>query len=304
MSEIKAIDNDIEYKNISVLREGCGYPIILIHGLNSSHQVWDQVCLNLKPNFSLSRIKIRGFDDVKLQAKPSLKGVRDDLIRYIQEFKLEQPIVIGHSLGGFMALWLASKWKELGPLLILDALPFMGGALNPLLTSLTTSIFAQYVKSKILSAQEQGQWRNWQYHFLKDMVTSESHLKQVLTWSYKADKLMSAEALESLLSIDLRNKIRMIEQDVLILGSWRGYQAYGYRQIDIKRIFERQYKRLTNKKLVFSEHAKHYLMLDDFDWTMAQINGFLDDCHQNAPLKHQADFRVDSGGEKNFLASR
>ena len=159
--DTKDSDNqDVFYNSIVIKRqEAVGQPVILIHGLNSSHRVWDGFCQAMPSDFAISRIQMRGFDGLHLSSRPCIKAVRDDIIAYIQEYELDNPIIIGHSLGGFLGLWIASQFSGLGPLIILDALPFMGGALNPFLTSMTTSFFARYVKNKVLLMEEKSHWK-------------------------------------------------------------------------------------------------------------------------------------------------
>jgi len=41
---------------------------------------------------------------------PILDRVRDGLADYIRKNKIEKPVIVGHSLGGFVALALAAKY--------------------------------------------------------------------------------------------------------------------------------------------------------------------------------------------------
>ena len=57
-------------------------------------------------------------------------SARLELAAYIRERHLSRPLVVGHSLGGTLALALASDHPDrLGPLVIVDALPFFAGPL-------------------------------------------------------------------------------------------------------------------------------------------------------------------------------
>jgi pimeloyl-ACP methyl ester carboxylesterase len=55
--------------------------------------------------------------------------VAEELATYIELQHLEQPIVVGHSLGGNIAIDLASRHPALvGSVVIVDSLPFYAGA--------------------------------------------------------------------------------------------------------------------------------------------------------------------------------
>jgi pimeloyl-ACP methyl ester carboxylesterase len=63
---------------------------------------------------------------------PFLETVRKGLAKYIRKNKLDKPVIVGHSSGGFLALWLAEQEPDLaGPLVIVDTLPFLAGVIQP-----------------------------------------------------------------------------------------------------------------------------------------------------------------------------
>jgi len=62
---------------------------------------------------------------------PLVPAVRDGLAEYIRQKHLRRPVVLGHSLGGSVAVALAEAQPNLsGPLVIVDSLPFFGGISN------------------------------------------------------------------------------------------------------------------------------------------------------------------------------
>ena len=52
-----------------------------------------------------------GFGSVPAIEKPWLPKIKESLERYISEENLEEATLIGHSLGGALALWLATEQK-------------------------------------------------------------------------------------------------------------------------------------------------------------------------------------------------
>ena len=52
--------------------------------------------------------------------------MQQELLAYIEAKQLQQPVLIGHSLGGFLAFALASKAPEkIGPIVSVDGLPYL-----------------------------------------------------------------------------------------------------------------------------------------------------------------------------------
>ncbi len=115
---------------------GEGPSMFLIPGATSSGNVWDATVEKYKDDFQIHVFTLAGYAGVApLEAKEILPVIKDSLMAYIKENKSKNSILIGHSIGGFLAMWMASENNNLvDRILIVDALPFLPGAMNPVLT--------------------------------------------------------------------------------------------------------------------------------------------------------------------------
>ena len=114
---------------------GHGQPMILIPGLASSGETWDSTVARYQDRYECHVLTLAGFAGVPRIPAPMLDKVRDDLAAYIRDKKLVKPIMVGHSLGGFVTLALASKYPDLpGKLVIVDALPSLAAMFQPDIT--------------------------------------------------------------------------------------------------------------------------------------------------------------------------
>jgi N-formylmaleamate deformylase len=117
---------------------GHGQPMILIPGLSSSGETWDTTVARYQDRFECHVLTVAGFAGVPRIPAPMLDQVRDGLAAYIREHKLNKPVIVGHSLGGFIALTLGAKYPDLtGRLVIVDSYPFLAGITNPNATAKT-----------------------------------------------------------------------------------------------------------------------------------------------------------------------
>ena len=120
----------------SVRVTGHGPPMILIPGLSSPGEVWTGVVAHYQDRFECHVLTLAGFAGSSAIDRPLLPAVHDALARYIREKHLNRPVIVGHSLGGFTALWLASTNPDLvGPLVIVDSVPWLAGLSAPSITS-------------------------------------------------------------------------------------------------------------------------------------------------------------------------
>lgn len=82
-----------------------GYPIILLHGLASNSHWWDLVAPRLAEDFAVVALDQRGHGE---SAKPEygydFATVAADLHGFVQALQLDNPILVGHSWGGDVAL--------------------------------------------------------------------------------------------------------------------------------------------------------------------------------------------------------
>src|SRR5262249_12529987 len=107
---------------------GKGRPVILIPGLGCPASVWKTTAEHLAPSYEVHVLSLAGFAGQPAIDRAIPGAVKDDLIKYIQEHKLEKPVIIGHSMGGFVAFWLAEAAPALvGPVISVDSGPSYGG---------------------------------------------------------------------------------------------------------------------------------------------------------------------------------
>src|SRR5258708_5460057 len=93
---------------------GKGYPIILIHGFCETHEIWNGFVEGLSKKFEIFVIDLPGFGNSPILASPffSIDDAGAKVFEWIVQQKINQPIVIGHSLGGYVALAMAKRHAE------------------------------------------------------------------------------------------------------------------------------------------------------------------------------------------------
>ncbi|MBM3760813.1 MAG: alpha/beta hydrolase [Acidobacteria bacterium] len=251
-----------------------GQPVILIPGLSSSGDVWAKTVEHLKANYHCHSLTLAGFaGQPRLSDGPYLENVKDAVVSYIKVNKLKQPTIIGHSLGGHMALWIASQNPDLvGPLVIVDSMPHLGAVMFP--DPATLKPQAAGMRAMITN-QSREQYNNYvtSSGMIKSIV-GDKDVEEVTKWSLTSDPVAIGNAMYDLYTTDLRDAIAHIKSKVLIYASWVGYKDFSTREKSVK-LFEDQFAKLPNKTMKVSDTAKHFIMLDDPDWYLLQLDHFL-----------------------------
>ncbi|HLH18462.1 MAG TPA: alpha/beta hydrolase [Bryobacteraceae bacterium] len=255
---------------------GHGQPMILIPGLSSSGETWDTTVAHYRDRFQCHVLTVAGFAGVPRVPAPMLEKVREGLADYIRAQHLDRPVVVGHSLGGFVALDLAVHYPDLpGRLVIVDAYPFFAGAVDPKATpeqarenaaqmrsymgKMTQDAYDRYVKSGVGT---------------RDMVEKESDFERIVAWGLASDRTAVTDAMAELFSADLRDELARIKAPALVLGSWIGYKQYtDHARTEAN--LRAQYAKLKGVQIQVTDTAHHFIMWDDPEWMFAQIDRFL-----------------------------
>jgi pimeloyl-ACP methyl ester carboxylesterase len=91
---------------VHVEKRGQGDPIVFLHGMGSSLETWERQCAALEDRFTVVAWDLLGHGQSPVPADPALytrDGALDDLDDVIAQLDRE-PVLVGHSLGGYLSL--------------------------------------------------------------------------------------------------------------------------------------------------------------------------------------------------------
>jgi pimeloyl-ACP methyl ester carboxylesterase len=269
------------YQEIRVTVRGEGRPIIMVPGLNSAAAVWDETCAELQTvGLQCHIMQLPGFAGSAAIAGDRAKDkflatVRDSLLDYIDAKKLQKPMMIGHSLGGELALQMAIKApNKLERIIIVDSLPFFPAATAPTATAATAKPMADGMKAGMLSTPIES-YKSQLKGNLRGMTRDAKRLETLTEWGLASDRATTTQAMYELMTIDLRDDIAKITQPALVLGAWAAYAQYGSTKETVRKTFTDQYAKLKGVRIEMSETGYHFLMWDDPQWVYAQIKAFI-----------------------------
>ncbi|MBX9797236.1 alpha/beta hydrolase [Sphingomonas sp.] len=258
--------------HISVTTLGTGgTPVILIPGLASPRAVWDGVAPDLAKTHRVYLVQVNGFggDAAGDNGKAGLlDGIAADLNSYIAKHKLQKPAIIGHSMGGFLAMMMGARYPAAtGRVMVVDALPFFSLLYDPGMTVEKARAFAEQARAQTLAAPAPaapvtadpgGIWS----------ITPEGRIK-VANWGAKADPKVTAQALYEVMTTDLRPELAKVTARpfTVLYATGAGPRA--------KVIWESSYAG-SPATLVPVADSWHFIMLDQPARFSAALNAFLD----------------------------
>lgn len=260
---------------------GKGQPMIMIPGLTCDGAVWDSTIEALGDKYQYHVLTLPGFagqaplTDVEAGFFSQIKSL---VYQYIEENKIEKPIIVGHSLGGFLALQIGIEKPELAEkLVVVDALPFMTAIQMPTATEESAKPFAQNMKAQMKAAASQTdeQKRTYQQMQLQSLIRNKKYIETATNWGVSSDMNTVAQAMYEMYTTDIRADLAKIEVPTLVLGAWAAYESYGSTKESVMSIYKAQYSKHQHLDLDLSEGGYHFIMWDDPEFFHNWLNKFL-----------------------------
>ncbi|MFN3022041.1 alpha/beta fold hydrolase [Chryseobacterium sp. TY3] len=240
--------------------------IIFIPGFASSGEVWNETKSTYEKDFTCYTLTMAGFAGVKPQANATFENWETSIASYIKENKIDKPIIIGHSMGGGLALAIASDYPDLiDKIIVVDALPCLMALTNPSFKSKENNDCSNAVNQ--ITSMSDSQFYQMQKQSIPQLLADTTMQETVVNWSMKSDRNTFAEMYCDFSNTDLREKIKNIKCPTLIL-----LEEYFK---NVKPAIEEQYKNLKTANLQYSNKGMHFIMYDDKEWYFSQLNKFI-----------------------------
>jgi pimeloyl-ACP methyl ester carboxylesterase len=241
---------------------GKGPDVLLIPGLSSSRDVYAAEAKLLTANHRLHLVQIAGFagDPAGPNATgPILAPIVEQLHQYIVTNKLQPVPVIGHSLGGLLALMLAQAHPEdVSKLLIVDTLPFYGLVFNPAATVDLVRPQAQAMHDQLIQMPA-DQFAASQPLFTVRLVKDPEGARQVSASSIASDRTVFANAMLEDLETDIRPQLAGIKTPTTLLYPYETTQGP---VADVTALYTSAYSTMPNVHFIRIDDSRHFIMYD------------------------------------------
>lgn len=250
---------------------GKGAPVILIPGLASSSAVWKEAVAALQDRYQLHVLTLAGFAGTKALphsaiGKGFIAAQEQAIIDYIATQQLQKPIIIGHSLGGFLALSLAANHSDkIAAAINVDGLPALGAMYAEAQANMQKSGIAPPQNTgfdPLAMAKNMSNNTAWHAQIVKDMMNS--------------DPATSGRVMGELASKDLRPTLNKVKVPVLSLGALQNGAPYTPAE-QVQATYEKQLANIPKElnHMAFAPDSKHFIMADAPEWMIQRIQEFL-----------------------------
>ena len=244
---------------------GKGSPVLLFPGFSCTGDVWSATVKELSKTHECHVFTFAGFGTVPAIESPWLETIKNDVTKYVARKKLEKPTIIGHSMGGSLALWLAAEnpntYKQL---VIVDGLASIGALMIPDFSSDKVSYDTPFAKQQL--EMDATAFNKMATQMAAGMCMTKEKQPQIVSWMEQADRKTYVYGYIDLMKLDLRESIKSIEIPVTIMAA-----VSFYPRPQVEKLYTEQYQKLTNKEILYVENSAHFIMFDQAAWFQKEI---------------------------------
>lgn len=252
---------------IQVNVTGSGSPIVFLPGFTCPGEVWNDILEPFKANYECHTISYPGFNGITAPDTLWYQTVTDQLESYVNTTFKEKPIIVGHSVGGTFAMELGIRKANCSKIILVDALPCVAQVMMPGVPIESIQYNSPYNKNVL--AMNDTQFDNLARQMSAFMVRNEGKKQVLADWIKQSDRKTYTYGYTDLLKTDLRQSIASIEVPVLILA------AVPFNLEQTEKIIAEQFQHLSNKEIAYIENSSHFIMYDQPEWLISQIQSFL-----------------------------
>jgi len=269
--------NLIAQYSFTVDVSGEGKPLIFIPGLISGSGVWDETVDYFAEGYACHRLTLAGFaGQAPIENGPYLEKFRNDIIQYINDHQLQDVTIVGHSLGGFLALLIGLEDIEaVESLVVVDALPFLPAMSNPHAEAGFNEKRAQQYYGQLASMSEVELRQMW-LMTAQSMCSDSAKWEQMTDWFMASDLKTEAWTSHEMMGMDLRTSMAHINIPVLLLVPFQSNPYFpDYNRESAELLYRGQYAALPQLQMEVVEDAKHFVMFDQPELFMKLIKEFI-----------------------------
>jgi pimeloyl-ACP methyl ester carboxylesterase len=254
-----------------VVKTGSGTrPIILLPGLACGPYEFADLLPQLAATHPVYALTFAGFDGVAAIRPPYLDAYERSVLELVEREHLVKPIIIGHSLGGHLAVRIAEQYPDLpGAVIAIDALPLFPLP-QPGETPQTRHAAAQRFAQMVAAADPMTFARLARMQ-VASLVTSPQNVNLVVEHELRSDQTTIGGAAAEMMDDDLGPHLGDITAPLLVIAPAPSTAVAQ----QMKDGYTGLYAGVNDLSVVSIAPAKHFVMLDQPGEFAQTINDFL-----------------------------
>ena len=196
--------------------------LVFIPGLTCGPWEWSGEIAQLSPYYTIYALTLPGFDGHPAIKSPLFQTVSADFWTLLATESIVKPTVIGHSLGGTLAIMLAEQHSDkLGGVISVDGLPTFPGMDR--MTADQRAQAAAQMTAAMAQASTPAQFAAMEKTYvLPNLMTSPDDIAVVAPLAARSDIAATAAWTSEDIALDLRPQLTKVTIPLLVIAPYDG----------------------------------------------------------------------------------
>src|SRR6056297_822782 len=245
----------------------------IIMGLASPGSVWDDLAGRLHDlGYQTRVLTLAGFaGQPALESEAFLPVVRDALVQELTTHDGPKPVVVGHSLGGFMAFWLAATVPDsLAGIVAVDGVPYIGALADPNATPASAAAQARQI-DQYMSNLTPEQYVAQNRATLAGMISGKADLERMAEAGGRSSPSTVGTAVAEMMTTDLRPMMGDIQVPAVLIQAADSGASEARREA-----YAAQIESIDDVRHVVADKGLHFVPLDDPDFVAREVRRLLE----------------------------
>ncbi len=241
---IIVIDNEMVHYEVF----GRGRPVLFLHGWHGSWRYWFPTIEGVARHFRTYSFDFWGFGDSRsAHRQESIQSYSQQVVRFLDKLGIDRVALVGHSMGGMVALKTALDYPERVIQVTTVGAPFQGKSLSLLLK------LANY--GFITNSFARWSWiRRTMFNFFMG-DTRDPAVQEIIDDSLKSSASTLQYAVRSMLRTDLQPELKKLHVPALIVHGKRD-DVVDPRQVNL-------FRSIAAAEVVLMPNSRHFPFLDE-----------------------------------------
>lgn len=250
--------------------------MIFIPGLTCGPWEWSREIALFSADYRIYALTLPGFDGQPAIQRPLFQTVSDDFWTLLQTQRIEKPVVVGHSLGGTLAIALAEQHADrIRAIVAVDGLPVFPGMEN--FTGAQRRSAGERFAAMLGAASTREQFEfSEKTYALPALMTSPGDIAAVAPLVARSDPKASAAWAAADVSSDFRAGLKNVTVPLLEIAP---YEASPRSPIQSAQALQAYYASLIAgapyAQVQVIEDSRHFVMYDQPERFDAALSAFV-----------------------------
>lgn len=229
---------------------GHGRPVVFLHGWLGSWRYWFPTMERVAEHFRTYSFDFWGFGESRRKSTyESIQNYSDQVIRFLDELGIDRCLLVGHSMGGMVALKTAINHPKRISRVAAVGAPIVGDSLSWLLKLTDRPLFADAFGRVPWFRRFMFRW------FLGE--ADDQHVHEILDDSVKSSSTTLRNAVGSMWRTDLRPELQRLSVPTLIV--------HGGRDVIVRPNQADLFDNVSPAEVVLMPESRHFPFLDEAD---------------------------------------